>query len=262
MDDTAVVAWAMLQADSLNRDDGYAQEINRAADWITGMQSNDGGFAAFDSNNTSYYLNDIPFADHGAMLDPPSSDVTARCVALLSRLNRPADQTSLRRALDYLGREQEADGSWFGRWGTNYIYGTWSVLSALETVKDAPENIRVDKAVRWLKERQRFDGGWGEHNDSYIAANRGAHSSTTFQTAWAMLALMAAGERDGPVLRAGAAFLLRRQREDGLWADECFTSPGFPRVFYLKYHGYSAYFPLWALAAYQRILRDNPAEEA
>ncbi len=261
LDDTAAIAWAMLQSDEQAADAHFEQPINRAADWLCGMQSRNGGFAAFDSDNTSYYLNEIPFADHGALLDPPTSDVTARCVALLSRLNRTADRQALDSALNYLGGEQEADGSWFGRWGTNYIYGTWSVLSALEKVSTVPVTIRVDKAVTWLKQQQQPDGGWGESNDSYIAADRGAQSSTAFQTAWAILALIAAGEPDGPELRAGADFLLRQQCEDGLWRDDRFTAPGFPRVFYLKYHGYSAYFPLWALARYEALLREQPGGE-
>ena len=257
LDDTAAVAWAMLQSDEACADPEFNQAINRAADWLCGMQSRNGGFASFDSDNTSYYLNEIPFADHGALLDPPTSDVTARCVALLSRLNRDSDRPVLERALNFLGAEQEADGSWFGRWGTNYIYGTWSVLSALETVQGMPSSIRVDKAVSWLKRRQQLDGGWGESNNSYIAAERCVQPSTAFQTAWAMLALIAAGEPDGPELRAGVKFLLWKQCPDGLWEDGHFTAPGFPRVFYLKYHGYSAYFPLWALARYAALIREQ-----
>lgn len=261
LDDTAAVAWTMLQSDAQSAEADFEQAITRAADWLRGMQSRNGGFAAFDSDNSSYYLNEIPFADHGALLDPPTSDVTARCVALMSRLNRPADQPALDRALKYLSNEQEKNGSWFGRWGSNYIYGTWSVLSGLEKVSKLPVSLRIDKAVAWLKWIQQPDGGWGESNDSYIAADRSMQSSTPFQTAWAILALIAAGEPDGPELRAGADFLLRQQREDGLWRDERFTAPGFPRVFYLKYHGYSAYFPLWALARYDALLREQPGNE-
>ncbi|HHQ13588.1 MAG TPA: squalene--hopene cyclase, partial [Chromatiales bacterium] len=254
LDDTAVVAWAMHEADRTASSHRYESAVQRAADWLCGMQSRNGGFAAFDRDNTSYYLNHIPFADHGALLDPPTSDVSARCVALLSRLGRAQDRQALERVLDYLGSEQETDGSWFGRWGTNYIYGTWSVLSALETVDNIPSGIRIDRAVAWLKDRQNSNGGWGESNDSYIAADRGALASTAFQTAWAMLALIAAGEpADDPALCAGAEYLIRRQHEDGLWYDEVFTAPGFPRVFYLKYHGYTAYFPLWALARYRAL---------
>ena len=261
LDDTAAVAWSMLQADEQSADTDFDKAITQAADWLRGMQSRNGGFAAFDSDNTSYYLNEIPFADHGALLDPPTSDVTARCVALMSRLNRSADGPALQRALKFLSDEQEKDGSWFGRWGTNYIYGTWSVLSGLEKVNTVPASLRVDKAVAWLKRQQRLDGGWGESNDSYIAADKGMQSSTPFQTAWAILALIAAGEPDGPELRAGTEFLLRQQREDGLWRHESFTAPGFPRVFYLKYHGYSAYFPLWALARYEALIRKQPGDE-
>jgi len=262
LDDTAVVAWAMLQSNEQGTGGEFSHAIHRAANWLCGMQSKNGGFAAFDSDNTSDYLNHIPFADHGALLDPPTSDVTARCVALLSRTKRASDKRVIDDALDYLGREQESDGSWFGRWGTNYIYGTWSVLSGLEAVSVVPAHIRVDQAVNWLKRRQHDDGGWGESNDSYVDAYSGTQPSTAFQTAWAMLALLAAGESDGPELRAGAAFLLRQQRTDGLWQDDFFTAPGFPRVFYLRYHGYSAYFPLWALARYASLIRDKSSDKA
>jgi squalene-hopene/tetraprenyl-beta-curcumene cyclase len=261
LDDTAAVAWALWQSHPDGAAAAADERIHRAADWLCGMQSRNGGFAAFDSDNTSDYLNAIPFADHGALLDPPTSDVTARCVALLSRLNRARDREVLERALRFLGREQEQDGGWYGRWGTNYIYGTWSVLSALETVPKAPDTIRIGDAVAWLKRRQGADGGWGESNDSYLDPARGEQPGTPFQTAWAMLALMAAGEPDGPALRAGAQFLLRRQRADGSWSDGYFTAPGFPRVFYLRYHGYNAYFPLWALARYERLLGRSGAAE-
>ena len=252
LDDTAVVAWAMHNQDSTR----YQTQIRRASDWLCGMQSSNGGFAAFDVDNTCYYLNHIPFADHGALLDPPTADVSARCVALLGRQKNDSDnyQTALNRCLHYLQKEQEADGSWFGRWGTNYIYGTWSVLSALEQAGVNHQDPGIQRAVAWLKRKQRPDGGWGESNDSYHDASLAGHhhTSTAFQTAWAMLALMAAGETNTPELRRGAQYLLQNQTYDGLWSDSDFTAPGFPRVFYLKYHGYDQYFPLWALARFRR----------
>lgn len=250
LDDTAVVAWAMhLAADR----DRYADAIRRAADWLGGMQSRNGGFAAFDSNNTHYALNEIPFADHGALLDPPTSDVTARCVALFGQLDRSEDADSLRRAVHYLKSEQESDGSWFGRWGTNYIYGTWSVLSALEHVSDADAGDMVRRAAEWLKSIQHPEGGWGETNDSYLdpARSCGGDRSTAFQTAWALLGLMAAGEAESDAVQRGVEFLMATQEADGGWSDPEFTAPGFPRVFYLTYHGYSIFFPLWALARYR-----------
>jgi squalene-hopene/tetraprenyl-beta-curcumene cyclase len=257
LDDTAVVAWAMHQAGLPER---YGASIERALDWLVGVQSENGGFAAFDADNTHYNLNYIPFADHGALLDPPTSDVTARVVAVLARARRPQDRAALERAMAYLRREQEADGSWFGRWGTNYIYGTWSVLMAFELAGVPSDDAAVRRAAAWLLSRQNPDGGWGESNDSYDLErypNR-VFASTPYQTAWAMLALICAGEAGSPAVRRGAEYLLSTQQSDGLWSHPSFTCPGFPRVFYLKYHGYCAFFPLWALAAYRRRTGPHP----
>ena len=256
LDDTAAVAWSMHQATDPAP---FSFALSRALDWLVGMQSKNGGFAAFDVDNTSYYLNEIPFADHGALLDPPTSDVTARVVTALARVGRPEDRAALARAIDYLRREQEANGSWFGRWGTNYVYGTWSVLTALAQAGIAPGDAAVRRAVSWLEDRQNPDGGWGESNDSYdpVHAEKGA-PSTPHQSAWALLALMAAGEARSDAARRGIEYLLRTQRPDGLWSDPGFTAPGFPRVFYLRYHGYCAYFPLWALAAYRNSTAAGP----
>jgi squalene-hopene/tetraprenyl-beta-curcumene cyclase len=254
LDDTAVVVWAMHQARDSAR---YSVSMRRALDWLVGMQSKDGGFAAFDADNTSYYLNAIPFADHGALLDPPTSDVTARVVTVLARIGRPQDRQALERAIDYLRRQQEADGSWFGRWGTNYIYGTWSVLMAFAQVHGGAADPAVARAALWLKGKQNPDGGWGESNDTYLQGPgvSGHFASTAYQSAWALLGLLAAGEVRSDAAHRGAEFLMRTQQADGLWSDPSFTAPGFPRVFYLRYHGYSAYFPLWALAAYRTLTR-------
>ena len=255
LDDTAVVAWAMHQS---GRSGLFEQSIRRALDWLVGMQSSNGGFAAFDVDNTHYRLNQIPFADHGALLDPPTSDVTARVATLLARVGRAEDAPALERAIHYLRRSQEADGSWFGRWGTNYVYGTWSVLTAFAQARIDSDDPSVRRAVAWLKARQNEDGGWGESNDSYSKAATAAHApalSTPYQSAWALLALLAAGAVDSDAARRGAAYLSGTQQPDGLWSDPHFTAPGFPRVFYLRYHGYSAYFPLWALAAYRTLSR-------
>ena len=254
LDDTAVVAWAMHQAHDSER---YSHSVNRALDWLIGMQSGNGGFASFDVDNTAYYLNEIPFADHGALLDPPTSDVTARVVTVLARVGRHQDKQALERAIWYLRAEQEADGSWFGRWGTNYIYGTWSVLTAFAQAGVSSDDPAVRRAVDWLTACQNADGGWGESNDSYAPQHRasGQTASTPHQSAWAVLALMAAGEAQSDVVRRGVEYLLRTQQAQGLWSDPGFTAPGFPRVFYLRYHGYCAYFPLWALAAYRSRLR-------
>src|SRR5438105_784354 len=174
LDDTAVVAWSMHQAGDPAR---YAHNVQCALDWLVGMQSKNGGFASFDADNTHYYLNEIPFADHGALLDPPTSDVSARCATLYGHLLQdkdfnPKDSNPYKQALDrcltFLLQEQETDGSWYGRWGNNYIYGTWSVLTALSAINMDPSHLAIRKAVVWLKSRQQIDGGWGESNDSYF----------------------------------------------------------------------------------------------
>ncbi len=251
IDDTPVVAWAMLDSG----DTRYAEAVARAAEWIVGMQSSNGGWASFDVDNTYEYLNEIPFADHGALLDPPTADVTGRCVTFLALLDRDRYAHSIERGLAFLQAEQEPGGCWFGRWGTNYVYGTWSVLVAMEAAGVPPSHPCVRRAVEWLKAHQRADGGWGEDNYSYFepACAGTAERSTSFQTAWAVLALLAAGEAGAPHTRRGVTLLLERQLADGLWFDPEFTAPGFPRVFYLKYHGYSRYFPLWALARFRTL---------
>jgi squalene-hopene/tetraprenyl-beta-curcumene cyclase len=219
------------------------------------MQSKNGGFAAFDADNTHYFLNQIPFADHGALLDPPTSDVSARCVTLFALLRRDVDRDVLERCLGFLYREQESSGAWFGRWGSNYVYGTWSVLAALEQLDDASKHEPVRRAAGWLKSVQRDDGSFGEDNDTYWHAERAGlgREGTSFQTAWAVLALLAAGEGDSLEVRRAVEWLLATQRADGAWNEAWFTAPGFPRVFFLRYHGYCRYFPLWALARYRRV---------
>lgn len=253
LDDTAMVAWAMHVHDP----ERYREPITRAARWLAGMQSSNGGFGAFDIDNNSEYLNEIPFADHGALLDPPTADVSGRCLMLFALLDDPEFQVARDRVRDYLLTEQEADGSWFGRWGTNYIYGTWSVLVGLAADDDPRNSPAIQRAAAWLKSVQRDDGGWGEGNQSYhdrSLAGTGS-CSRAFQTAWALLGLIAAGEAGSESVRRGVAWLIDAQAETGDWPDPWFTAPGFPRVFYLKYHGYSRYFPLWALAEARRAWR-------
>ena len=260
VDDTAVVGMAMHRADP----ERYREPIARAAEWIEGIQSGNGGFGAFDVDNTHYYLNYIPFADHGALLDPPEVDVTGRCLSFLTQIGYGREHPTIQKGLRFLYREQEADGSWFGRWGTNYIYGTWSALCAFNILGEDMDSPAMRRAVDWLKSKQRDDGGWGETGDSYYKA-RIEHSydktSTPSQTAWAVLALMAAGEVNSDAVRRGIDYLLDCPRVMGgaKWAEEEYTAVGFPRVFYLRYHGYSVYYPLWALARY-RVLTGANAE--
>ncbi|MGH8161427.1 MAG: squalene--hopene cyclase, partial [Gammaproteobacteria bacterium] len=204
-----------------------------------------------------FYLNEIPFADHGALLDPPTEDVTARCVALFSLLGE-AYRKPKKHALAYLTRKQQKCGAWWGRWGCNYIYGTWSVLMALELAAVPASDERVRRAVAWLKSVQHEDGSFGETNGTYErdGAAPGTGEATPEQTAWALLGLMAGGEAASTEVRRGIEWLLGEQSEDGLWHSGWFNAPGFPRVFYLRYHGYSAYFPLWALARYRNVTED------
>jgi squalene-hopene/tetraprenyl-beta-curcumene cyclase len=254
VDDTAVVGM-LLHRDA---DPAFADAIARAREWIIGMQSSDGGWGAFEPENTHLYLNNIPFADHGALLDPPTSDVTARCVSFLAQIGMPSDHPVLARAIAYLRREQEAEGSWFGRWGTNYIYGTWSVLCALNAAGVGPDDPAVRRGVAWLLSVQRDDGGWGEDEETYRAAPHGHYKqSTPSQTAWALLGLMAAGEADNTAVTRGIAYLLATQGDDGGWAELPYNAVGFPRVFYLRYHGYRWYFPLLALARHRNLRRGN-----
>ncbi len=253
VDDTAVVGMLLHR----NGDPAHADSISKARAWVLGMQSANGGWGAFDADNTHHYLNHIPFADHGALLDPPTADVTARCVSFLAQTGMDATEPAMARAIEYLRRDQELDGSWFGRWGTNYIYGTWSVLCALNAAGLAHDDPAIRRAADWLLAHQREDGGWGEDEDSYDAAPRGEyHTSTPSQTSWALLGLMAAGET-GPAVARGAAYLAQTQREDGEWDEAPYTAVGFPKVFYLRYHGYRLFFPLLALARFRNLQRGN-----
>lgn len=254
VDDTAVVIAAMHRADASR----YANAIERGAEWLVAMQSSDGGWGAFEPENTHFSLNSIPFADHGALLDPPTVDVTARCVSALAQIDAGRYRDVIDRGVAFILREQEDDGSWFGRWGANYVYGTWSVLSALNAAGFDQSREEVRRAVTWLKARQRADGGWGEGLETYHPERKDyALSSTPSQTAWGLLGLMAAGEVDDPATTRGVEYLMDTPTEDARWEEELYTGTGFPRVFYLKYHGYAAYFPLWALSRFQQLKESN-----
>ena len=264
VDDTAVVGLLLHR----NGDPAHADAIDRAREWIVGMQSSgggamDGGWGAFEPENIHFYLNHIPFADHGALLDPPTSDVTARCVSFLAQIGMAADDPVMARAIAFLRREQEPGGSWFGRWGTNYIYGTWSVLCALNAAGIAHDDPAITRAIAWLLSTQRDDGGWGEDEESYADAPHGTYKvATPSQTAWALLGLMAAGQNDHPAVAGGIAYLARTQRADGEWDELPYTAVGFPRVFYLRYHGYRLFFPLMALARHRNLKRGNTRQVA
>ncbi len=255
VDDTAVVGMALHRADPAK----YAEPIKRAAEWIEGMQSTNGGWGAFDVDNADAYLNNSPFADHGALLDPPTADVSARCVSFLAQIGYERSHPVVARGIEYLKRDQEKDGSWFGRWGTNYIYGTWSVLNALNAAGEDMKQDYIQRAVKWLFAHQNTDGGWGEDGATYWKERRYERkASTPSQTAWAILGLMAAGEVDHAAVKRGVDFIAAAPREtDGRWKEPWFTAVGFPRVFYLRYHGYAAIFPLQALARYRDLKASN-----
>ena len=256
VDDTALVALL------LHRHGGptHRAAVARARTWILGMQSSNGGWGAFDADNDRDILNHIPFADHGALLDPPTADVTARCITFLAGLGRAEDRSAIARAIAFLRAEQAPDGSWFGRWGMNYIYGTWSVLVALRAAGVPPHDPTVRRAAEWLAMIQKPDGGWGEDAESYaVEAYAALPESLPSQTAWAMLGLIAAGRAGSTAVARGESWLLRHQEADGTWPETAYNAVGFPRVLYLLYHGYGIYFPLMALSAC-RIGREKPHE--
>ncbi|WP_345696270.1 squalene--hopene cyclase [Kitasatospora terrestris] len=255
VDDTAEVVLALHRVDhpAPEKVDGA---VRRAIDWTLGMQSRNGAWGAFDADNTSPLPNKLPFCDFGEVIDPPSADVTAHMVEMLAAVGRAGDPRC-RRGITWLLRNQEADGSWFGRWGTNYIYGTMSVVPALVAAGVPTGHPAIRRSVRWLEQRQNEDGGWGEDLRSYRdpAAWSGRGESTASQTAWALMALLAAGERDNPVVERGVRWLIRTQRPDGTWDEPQFTGTGFPWDFSINYHLYRLVFPVTALGRY---VHDTP----
>ncbi len=252
VDDTAVVVMALHRADPKK----YRNPIERGAEWIIGMQSKNGGWGAFDADNDHFFLQNIPFADHGALLDPPTADVSARCIGMLAQLGYEKTDPVVMRGLKYLRENQEDEGSWFGRWGNNYVYGTWSALCAFNAAGEDMHARHIRRAVNWLKYVQRPDGGWGEDCSTYWQHRRDeVKTSTPSQTSWALLGLMAAGEVNSDSVSRGIDYLLNAKREGGDWHEEYFNAVGFPRIFYLRYHGYSSYFPLWTLSRYRRLIK-------
>ena len=254
IDDSSVVPRALLRVRLPEPEERQKlSAVRRAARWVAGMQSKNGGWAAFDRDNDKEPLAHIPFADFVTPVDPPSPDVTNHAIEFLSELGEFRGR--VRRGVEYLRKAQEKDGAWFGRWGVNYVYGTGLVLPALKAAGEDMGSSYIRRAGAWLKSHQNEDGGWGETPQTYDDPNlRGQGPSTPSQTAWALLGLIAAGEAKSEEAKKGIDFLIRTQREDGCWEEEQFTGTGFPRAFYLRYHLYPTYFPLMALARYRREL--------
>jgi squalene-hopene/tetraprenyl-beta-curcumene cyclase len=252
IDDTAMVLIALARTGHSLR--AAAQPaVHRAIHWLLAMQNSNGGWGAFDRNIENRVLEKVPFADHNAMLDPACPDISARVLESLSHFGFRVGQPPVDRAVAFIVSRQEETGAWFGRWGVNFIYGTWQVLVGLAAVGFDMHAPVVRRAVRWLKDVQNADGGWGESCRSYDdPSTAGQGESTASQTAWALLGLLASGEGTSAEVRAGVEYLVGTQDADGGWTEEPFTGTGFPRVFYLKYHMYSVYFPLMALGRYLR----------
>lgn len=257
VDDSGIVMMAMNKVklkDSKSKDDA----IERGIRWCLGMQSKNGGWGAFDKDNTKHILNKIPFADLEALIDPPTADLTGRMLELMGTFGYPKDFPAAAQALEFIKKTQEPDGPWWGRWGVNYIYGSWSVLCGLQAIGEDPAQPYIQKAVTWLKTKQNTDGGWGETCESYHDQDlAGVGESTPSQTAWALLALMAAGERNSDTITRGINYLIHTQQQDGTWNEDQFTGTGFPKYFMIKYHIYRNCFPLMALGQYRGLLEDT-----
>jgi squalene-hopene/tetraprenyl-beta-curcumene cyclase len=269
VDDSAQVMLALSRVKTSN-ESYHDRSVRRALDWMLSMQCKNGGWASFDKDNNRMVFQQIPFADHNAMLDPATVDITGRVLECLASYGYSLKDLAVRRGVEFIKREQEPDGSWFGRWGVNYVYGTMQVLRGLQAVGVDHHEPFVQQAVEWLRMMQNPDGGWGETCDSYDDANaKGIGPSTASQTAWAVMGLLAANDTRSDSLQRGIAYLLKTQRRDGSWDESLYTGTGFPRVFYLMYYMYRQYFPLLALTEHMkaasvpqeeqlRIARDKP----
>ncbi len=254
IDDTAQVILALDHVDHPN--ERYQHEsVQRAITWEMAMQCRNGGWASFDKDNTRMVFQYIPFADHNAMLDPPTVDITGRVLEMLANHGYTREHPAVRKAIQFIKNEQESDGAWFGRWGVNYIYGTYLCLRGLEAIGEDVHDACMQQAAEWLRSIQNSDGGWGESVGSYDDPHlRGQGPSTPSQTAWAILGLLAAGDTRSDSVELGIEYLLRTQNSNGSWRDQWYTGTGFPKVFYLKYHMYAEYFPLLALATYFKVM--------
>ncbi len=270
VDDTGEVLLALKAVDH-PRERQQHDATERAIKWIFAMQCRNGGWAAFDKDNTKSIFQYIPFADHNAMLDPPTVDITGRILEMLAAYGYTRRDPRVERAVQFVLKEQESDGSWFGRWGVNYLYGTFLVLRGLEAMGYWNHEPAVQQAVEWVRTVQNSDGGWGETCGTYDdPMQRGVGPSTPSQTAWAVLALLAGGDNRSDSVAKGIRWLIDRQHEDGSWdelvpgrnGESYYTGTGFPRVFYLGYHLYKQYFPLLALSTYQRSMEREAAEAA
>jgi squalene-hopene/tetraprenyl-beta-curcumene cyclase len=231
-------------------------ESERAMSWLLSMQCKVGGWAAFDVDNEQDLCNLVPFADHGAMLDPATADVSGRILWLLGRLGFKKNHPQVQRVIAFIKQKQESDGSWWGRWGVNYIYGTWLALTGLCSIGEDMNQPYVSRAIKWYNDHQNEDGGWGETCESYENPSlAGTGNSTASQTAWAVMGMIAGGEAKSSAVKRGIEFLLNRQEDCGSWYEDEFTGTGFPAHFFIKYHMYQHFFPLMALSHYRLALR-------
>jgi len=257
VDDSAMVAIGLSKVEHPNG--RYQREsVQRAIDWIFSMQCKNGGWASFDKDNDRMVFQHIPFADHNAMLDPPTVDITGRILEMLATYGYDKNHRAVKKALKFIREEQEPDGSWFGRWGVNYVYGTALVLRGLEAIGIDHHEPYVQQAAEWIRMVQNPDGGWGETCGSYDDPNtKGIGPSTPSQTAWAVMGLLAANDTRSESVARGVAYLLKTQKKDGSWDEAWYTGTGFPRVFYLMYHLYREYFPLIALTTYNKVMAEK-----
>lgn len=258
VDDSGFVMMAIRDV-AVKNEKAREGAIKRGIEWCLGMQSKNGGWGAFDKDNTKHLLNKIPFADLEALIDPPTADLTGRMLELMGSFGYDKNFPAAARALAFIRQEQEQNGSWWGRWGVNYLYGTWSVLSGLVSIGEDISQPYIRKAVNWIRSKQNENGGWGECCESYFDPTlAGIGPSTPSQTAWALLALMSAGEIHAPETAKGIQYLISTQKSDGTWDEEQFTGTGFPKFFMIKYHIYRNCFPLTALGTYRRVLTEKP----